>query len=710
MYSRFRFKEKGKEPPLFKKEDVYIRFPVLKADLKRLQKMWVRTPPYEIAGASSEDQEARELLQIYNEIRLEAFLKTHKTFQVKYPQSRHKEFLDHLDVVAHSRLSSKNEEYFKTLRPLAIQFEKRYPRSQFQKRNEFVVSVAYLEKGQALEAARGFLKILSQVLSLSQASEVKLFLAESYLQLNKLSEARRIYRELGKKYEGKAWKSEVSYRVGDVYFQAREFKRAVQLYRSAFQKYPEEAGKFPNAYYNMAESLFWLGQFEESLQAHVHFIEKFPSHTYGGYVLTRVGELLGILGAPRSQVMGALEESFFRFSKHPGGEVARLRILNEKIHRVKSSKEVNRLFSDMEERARRSNLPKASELVDLLKSESFHERGEYERAWSHLVKKLKSYPGNIKTSVFRKRILESMSRQIEQLLEQDKVDELFRIYSKYSNTWLREGGRVDLVYLLARAFERMGWVDEALESYERVLSSLEGSSKSPERLLSKEQVFQARLSLGVLYMRKNRFEGAVSQFGALEEGPWILEESEQARWLARFYEFIGFAEKAQSILTSFTKVDTSPSRLSLLWYLAQLQLESGELEKVQDTLSQIEEGFVESIEMRDELVQKILALRVELWLKESDTSVNFDIYSGFLEKWARQGKASELRYRVGKVLFERGDFSGAQKVWALFTEKEEKLYSRLIKEDWEHKKWMESYQQYMKPMAGLYRNKGTTWN
>src|SRR6185312_3085438 len=84
---------------------------------------------------------------------------------------------------------------------------------------------------------------------------------------------------------------EARYRIGDVAFAKGDFTQAIREYESAIKDLPADEKLFPNADCNMAEARFQQKDFKKSLNNYVQFVDLYPTHDYGGYALTRIGEL-----------------------------------------------------------------------------------------------------------------------------------------------------------------------------------------------------------------------------------------------------------------------------------------------------------------------------------------------------------------------------------------------------------------------------------
>jgi tetratricopeptide (TPR) repeat protein len=191
--------------------------------------------------------------------------------------------------------------------------------------------------------------------------QVKLSIAEAYLKLNRFDDSLAILDEVEKSGKRVRDRQEASFRRGDVFAKKKTYEDSIREYQASIKKYPDAAGKFPNAYYNIAEGEFIQGKYREALDSYRQFLIKFPDHDHGGYAMTRMGELLGILGADQKRMNGAFMESNFRYRATPGAGIARMRLLANRMPEMKDKELVSALAEINEIAERYSSHPARDE-------------------------------------------------------------------------------------------------------------------------------------------------------------------------------------------------------------------------------------------------------------------------------------------------------------------------------------------------------------
>ena len=162
----------------------------------------------------------------------------------------------------------------------------------------------------------------------------------------------------------------------------------------------------------MAEARFWQKDFKKSLGNYIQFVNLFPTHDYGGYALTRIGELLGVLGADQRRVMGAFLESYFRFPNHPGAKVARIRMLSQQMKGMKP-KELKKSLEEINETAEKLDLPGIKEFTTLMVAEGLTHRGEYKAAIADLIAYYQKNPSSANLGSFKSRILRNIANELK---------------------------------------------------------------------------------------------------------------------------------------------------------------------------------------------------------------------------------------------------------------------------------------------------------
>lgn len=708
-YIRFRIRdyEIKEDAVIASKQNIYIRFPMLKLESSEIKTFLANPPEYSIKPRDGrENKEARLLLHLYQKGRYAVFLKTYQYFQEKYKDSIYDELVKNLAAEVHYKVwqrDGKLEDYIQA-KNIYLNLVDKYPDSVLSERNQLLVAYSELGRGNGLEIIQRFQDFIKKFPKSNHIDWARKALAEGYLQLGKFDDALAVYQELEKNFIDKTAGAEATYRFGDVHFARKDYKSAVEAYQKAISGRPEYQNDFPNAWYNMAESKFWLGQHKESLNNYLEYIKRFPSHPHGGYALTRVGELLEILGADRSRVMGAFLESYFRFRSSEGANIARIRMLSQRMQ-VMKDKELRKAMQEMEDIVTHSTLPKIREFITLMITDGFHRRGEYGEALNSLVSYYQNNPNSTNLEFFRSRILKNITDSIRDEVVKNNYLKALDIYSRYAGTWLRRADRMDVPYLVANAYEQAGVVDEAESIYGQTLRNLtriKGTREEKERRVSEHlpTIEAVNLRLASVATKKRKFQDAFKYLQQIKNDKNLSPQDkvERVELAANLAEERGQLNDAKAHLKSLIQSwsDKSDLLASTHLRLAGLQHKTKENDSALDSLK-----FLENLRQQnknslsDDLWARTLQLKGEVQMDQGKTASAVETYTHLLEEFEQKRPMHFVRYRVGNILFEKGDLKGAEKIWSALDDTDGSMYKKLAMEKLENARWQDEYKRYI---------------
>jgi tetratricopeptide (TPR) repeat protein len=490
-------------------------------------------PTYEIiANDTVENREARLLLNLFAKKDRALFLKGADEFVAKYPQSAYDEIVRYMMADTYftfwrTRNSSPDFERAMTLYQLLTE---KYPKSPVTPRTLLLIGYSYDDRGDSF----GSLKALQRFGRTNPTSRyldhVNVLTADAYLRLNRYDDSYKLLDDIEKNAKAEKSKFDAAFRKGDVFFRKRDWEESIHQYKLAVEKYPEQAKHYPNAFYNTAEAEFESGKYREALEAYRQFLQRFPEHEHGGYAMTRMGELLGILGADPKRSQGAFFESFFRYRATPGAGVARIRSLASRMPEMKdkelgsamreiasisdkySSHPVDEAKKKKEEdkkkveaskqpdgkaeegkeakvgegaehgdeekevagkededkTKRRPELPGIEEFSTLLITDGYTARKEFDIALKDLVTYYQQNPQSANKDRLLSRIVGNIALGIHAAVDKRDFIEALRRYSKNTDGWLKNADRVDTRFDVAHAYEQAGVFKEAITIYKEV--------------------------------------------------------------------------------------------------------------------------------------------------------------------------------------------------------------------------------------------------
>jgi tetratricopeptide (TPR) repeat protein len=709
-FTRFQIKDYQikEEAVISSRQNIYLKFPLLKLPVNRLKELSDDKPEYAIQSNTGpeirkENAEAQFLLQLFESRRLGAFEKTYSFFVKQYPNSQYDEIIRNLrvELQIEELMKSKSLGEYDGLKSEIKYLLQKYPDSPLVPRHKLVLGYAALLMDDSAAALQEFQNFQKEHSNHSDFELVTLAIAESYIGLNKSDDAIAIYKELEKSAKDKNIAVEAAYRTGDVYLKDKNFKMAEAEYKRVLEKYPLHAKTFPNGYYNMAESQFMQSKHKDSLNSFVTFIKNYPIHAHGGYALTRIGELLQILGADQSQYMGAFIESYYRFPNSPGAGIAKIRMLSHQFKTMKE-KEKEIALSEIAEIAKNSSLPRMDEFVTLMVAEGLSRRGEYVSALDKLLKYYQAQPMSANFPVIEARILRNISDIMKSQIESGDFFSALQTHGRYAKTWLRKSDRIDTQYFQARAYELAGNYADAEAIYNELITRIESPEwKKEER---KRNVYEhipsideLRLRLAKTYTELRKYAEANKQIMAIKDKLSDASLIEKAIIRGEIAEKSGDLKTAISSIESL--IDSWKGKPDLLAEpfvkLGTLYLRDGNLNEVDKVITNIENLKKNNLITNDDLWAKGLLLKGEHRARSGQKLAAVESYLGLLDEFESKRPMDDVRFKAGLLLYNEGDIRGAEKIWSGLSNSKENVYYRLAQDKLIHSEWQSEHKRYL---------------
>ncbi len=713
-FLRFRVKEYEVNPDavIASRSNIYIRFPLLMMPASRLRHLAQDRPEFEIIPKETrENREARLLLALYQRGRLATFLKTFEYFNDRYPSSDYDEIVKNLAAELHLSqwLQNGQRRDFDQARQLYTYLLHRYPNSPLAERTELILAYGSLEMEDGLRALQRLVDFLKKHPESEETDSVRRALAEVHLSLNQFEEAEEVYRQMVQSARSPSSAVEAKYRLGDIHFLQRDYDQAIKAYQKALLEHPEFEDIFPNAHFNKGEALFWQAQHLRSLDHLVEFLKRFPAHSHGGYAMTRIGEIMDILGVDKSRVMGAFLESHFRYRGHPGAELARIRMLSQRMRGMREA-ELNQALTEMLEIAERSPLPRAPEFVTLLIADGFQARGEHQRAMQYLTAYYQRHPTTTNQEFFRQRVAAAFSDAILDLVSENQFLESLKLHSQYSRNWLRNSTRTDIPYLIGRAYEQAGVFDQAASLYEKVLKELKGiagTEMEREKRVNENlpSIDTLKLRLAKTAWEQRQFARAAHHLSALgpENALSGQEQLERAELAARLAEERGLVGEAiaglEWVRSNWKGPQEERSRLDL--ELARLYKQTKDYKRGAKIVESLVQGPQTQNSQASENLAAALRLQGDILFKKGQKIAALESYTRLLEEFSSHTSLADVRFRAGNILYDLGDIRGAEQIWQALDSQKDSIYRSLADERLQHSQWSEEYQRYINRIPAM---------
>ncbi len=722
-YERFTILDSEIDPSaiIASRRNIYIPFPALELRAKHLEKLWKSPPLYKISKTDdAENQKVRFLNSLFEKGRYAVFLRTLKFFRESYPvSSRYDELLNYMEADTYYNLWRRDNSStdFETAISKYQQILEKYPNSRLRERIHLLIGFSYVYKKDPMGAISSFERYLREFPNSKFKYLAEISNAKSLALLRQYENSIQRYESVANDNGAGVYRVEAKYRIGDVNFQKKNYKGAIEDYKSAKNTYPTDWKRYPNALYNTAEAQFFENEYKDSLNSYVEFLKAFPKHEHGGFAMTRIGELLQILGADKKKILGAFFESMFRFHGSEGASLSKIRLLALRMKNLKD-KDIEATIEEINKFVENSKLPKIKAFSTLAISDGYYDREEYEKAFDLLVGFYKNNPVATTLPIFRTRIERTIISHMRDLIAKDDFLETLRLYGKHASAWLKSSDRIDMIYYLGRAFEKAGVPEEADKMYRQALNKLYAISGTRlekergvfEKLPSKDAV---NLRLASVEVKRGRFARAFKYLKDIDHKNAKLTETEDVERVeitSQIAEERGQTVAAMKYLESLTKTwKGEPQKVSRpLLRLAEIRSTRKEFSKALLALEKILILEEDSQFIPDDIHAEALKLQGDVHLKTGKTDLAIKSYQKLLDSFESQRPLDSTRYKVGQLYFKNGKMKNAEQVWSKLNQ--ESVWARMAQEQLGHAQFKDGYKKYIDripAMAGMRKDKGS---
>lgn len=692
--------------------NIFLRFPTLKLESPHLKTLLSNPPIYEIIPQDNmENKQARLLLTLFNNKRRGVFLRTARQFLETYPNTKYDEIIRYMmaDVYYGFWQEERKPADFEKALGLYRHLTEKYPESPLATRTLLLMGYSYVERGDsfnALKALDHFLRVKGKT---KFTDQVKISIAEANQNLNRYDDTYALLDEVERTAENRKDAVGAAFRKGDGFFQRKDFAGAVRSYQEAINKYPAYANQFPNTWWNMAEAQFWQGNYKQALDAHREYLKRFPDHAHGGYAMTRVGELLEILGGGEKRALGAYLESQFRYRESPGANVGRIRALVARMPEMKE-KELKSALVEIHELAEKSKLPDIHEFVVMAVSDGQFARKEYQRSTDDLISFYQKNPNATNLEKFQSRIVRNITAALKANVEKGNFIEALRMNSKYSQTWLKNSDRIDTRFYVGRAFEQAGVYREAAAIFRESLNtlySIKGTIRGKERGVFEvlPEVDSLNLRLAAVAAREKDFSRAKDYLAVITNPPALSEAElvERAEISADVFEARGQHDAAKGALADLvTSWKGKPTAVSGVYLrLARLDAEAKEHKEAEASLAKIINLQNDTGLVPEDIHAAALELKGDVLLARGMRGEAVHAFKQLLETYDGRRPLAAVRYKAGKILFESGQYKDAEDVWRELKNEKNDLWNKLAKEQLENAKWRGDYKKYIERIPAM---------
>lgn len=697
-------------------ENEYIDFPAIEVPLLPWLRVEANRPLYEVVPKDTEENKKMRLLHtLYTKGRHRVFERTYGWFKQKYPESEYLELATYM--LADLKVKRWREEGRFRDFDEAVQLYQAllsgYPQSPLAERTSLMIPFLYQEKKDDFNALRAFQRHISN--KQFEADKgfskdvAKLGQALSYVRLREFQQALQNLEEVEKKSRHAALREDAAYRRGDVFFSSKNYKEAIASYQRALREYKHRLTDYPNSHFNQAESFFKTAQYKDALFTHVDFLKNYPVQDFTPYVMTRVAELLQVLGARPEKVNGALMETAFRFGESPKTLVARIRLLTQRMTSMKP-KDVETAIQQVFELAKKSDLNNVEQFSTLLIADGLNDRKDFNRAIQLLTNYYQQNPTGVDQDKFRRKIAKNAVDEINHHIEKGDFLKTLKMHQQYADNWLKGTDRLDLNYDLGRAYELAGVYDKSSKLYQNILNellSIEGTEKEKkksvvERLPKKEKV---QLRLAQVENEKKNYQKAWETLRLIRKTENLTpkEQVERVQLAADLLIQKGDQETAKKYLVDLiehwggkTELIAEPSLKLAALEKGQKQLDAS-LETLKKLDTKLEESGLSPSDFQSRALQGI----IELYSQQDKEIEAVPYYEKLLNLYEDKMPLSSLRYKFGHAYFKKGEMQKASEIWSKLDKDKTGFWKKLANEKLQGADFEGNYKKYIQRIPAM---------
>ncbi len=675
-----------------------------------------------------ENKNARLLLTLFKKNRYSIFIKTYSWFKQKFPKSEYNSVLDFIVADVYTSLWRQHHfdaEFEKALESYEIAVTS-HPDSPLYERVKLLLGFLNLEKNDPHNALRQFnLCIQNPKFQQKRYAKqlAKMGLAESLAKIGQIPDSIKEFEGLAKDSEFPDIKAEAKYRLGDAYNlaahktykpeESKEFnQKSIQSYEAALKEFPGEEKYFPGAYYNRAESAFFLKDYRKSLDLHREYLKRYATNDFSPLSITRVGELLEILGADEQKVLGAFLEAYFRFGDTPNVVLARLRILSKKMIKMQP-KEIDTQIGEIQKLVETVNLDNIKQFATIMIADGYSLRGDFQKSNEFLTKYYKANANNIDRSLFGQKIEKNFNGMIKTHVGNGKFIQALKIHRDYLRSWPFATNRLDTKFYLGRAYEMGGAYRESRDYYQDLINnlySIKGTNTEKEIKATQDTPTDdsVNLRLSAISSKENQFKEAYDYLRQIKN-PDKLSESEQierVRLAVDLLERRGDIDSSVRFLTDLLQSWKGIPALASESYfkLAALEEKRGRKDEALIALNHIDELMNDSKAVPSLIHFKSLEKAADLYLENKNTEKAITSLEKIIERYEDQPGGAAIRYRLGDLYFRDGNIKKASEVWSGLKEKNS-VWARLAQEKLKDSEWSSEYKKYLKRIPAMAGNK-----
>lgn len=715
-FERFLIKETEIRPEaIIKSQDnYYLNLPLLEPEFVFWGKMKEAKPDYVFSNKNTEEnKQVRLLKKLFDSKKYLVFLKTANWFEEKYPKSEYLESIAYMKGDANVELwrAETKDAFYKQAQFEYQQALEKYPNSSLAERTSLLTGLLSLDQ-------KDYLKSLQQLNAHVHNSKYDNRISKDYARLGaafslgklKQSEsAIKQFEDLEKESQDPYVKAEAAIRKADLLFLDKKYDQSQNTYLEARKKYEKQQDQFPNLIFNLMKAAFWRKDYYPSYLSSIDFVKRFPSHAYAPYALTRLGELLEILGAEQSKTVGAYLETHFRYGDNPKTVIARLHLLSTRMKGMKKE-ELDLTLKKMDELALKSDVENIDQFKVALIADGFAKRKDFDRSIEILTDYYQKNPMRSDIQQVTNRIVKSINDYMKHLSDLEQYKKVLDVYAKYSDTWLKAQDRIDTNYFLGLSYDNAGAYEEAIKKFNNVKDRMLAIQNTPQQKIIDVREYLPTLDSLYLKLAESNFNQKNLQQSYLNldkiKQPFNMTEDEQIQRVslaAELSEQKGDTDSAIRYLTELDRVWNGKPELIIPINnrLGQLQYKDKKPEQAKKALTKTLELAEANPPENPIAIIEAANVLADINIEQKKIDEAISVFDKVLKIYEDKADLPKEKFRLGDLYFQKGELKKAETVWSGIKGKNSDLWSKVAQDKLQQANWREEYKKYLKRIPAM---------
>ncbi len=314
--------------------------------------------------------------------------------------------------------------------------------------------------------------------------------------------------------------------------------------------------------------------------------------------------------------------------------------------------------------------------------------------------------------------MRNIASEFKEEVEHGDVLKALEFYSQFKGTWLKNSDRIDVPFFLAGAYERAGAFGEAEAIYRDTLQrrqAISGTDVEKEKRVQEHlpSVESLNLRLASTMAQDRNYIDAYQRLKSINPKAELspAETIERVQLSALIAEQRNDPARARDALNELAeKWHGDPKLLApVQLQLAQTFLRLGDAKRAEthaDLVLQASELPSESQDgdeapVAEKVVVGAYQIKAEAQMVQKKSMAAVETYQKLLDRYEDKLSLGSVRYKVGQILFDRGDLKGAADVWKRLAGSKNDLLWKVGKEKLDQSQWQDEYNKYIKRIPAM---------